>query len=211
MGYIYKITNTQNNKVYIGQTTKTIDDRWCQHHKNYDKPYFSHLPLYRAMNKYGLQHFVCEEIEEVSNQELDEREKYWIKYYNSFGENGYNATLGGRATPLYEWDVEDILERYHRLKSARKVALEIGCDHSTIDAILNANNVKRYTPAQQQSRPVKIVKDDKEQCFETTTDAAHWLMEHGYTRNYNYKSVRQEITNAIRKNKKYLGFTMNYL
>ena len=210
MGVIYKITNTCNNKVYIGQTVKTMDERWRQHHVNYNKPYFSHLPLYRAMNKYGPRSFICEQLEEVPDNELDEREKYWIKYYNSY-ETGYNATLGGRATPLYEWDVEDILERYHRLKSARKVALELGCDHASIDDILNANNVKRYTPAQQQSKPVKIEKNGQVYCFETTTDAAHWLMDNGHTRNYNYKSVRQEITNAIRKNKKYLGFTMNYL
>ena len=43
--------------------------------------------------------------------------------------------------------IEDIIEKYYVLKSARAVAKEIGCDHSTIDNILNANGVKRFTPA----------------------------------------------------------------
>ena len=210
MGHIYKITNTVNEKVYIGQTVKAVWERWCQHNVNYDKPYFSHLPLYRAINKYGLDKFKCEELEEVPNTELDEREKYWIQYYDSYN-NGYNATLGGRATPLYNWDVEDIIERYHRLRSARKVALELDCDHSTIDDILNANQVHRYTPAQQQSRPVKLSKDNYEYTFETTTDAAQWLVDNKYTSSKNLKCVRQYITNNILKGKKYLGFELSYL
>lgn len=90
------------------------------------------------MKKYGIDNFSCEEIEEVENKQLDEREKYWIKYYNSYYD-GYNSTIGGRLVELYDWDVEDIIEKYHQLKSARKVAKIIGCDHNTIDRILNAN------------------------------------------------------------------------
>lgn len=80
----------------------------------------------------------------MSNDKLDEREKYWIEYYDSYF-NGYNSTLGGRATQLYNWDIEDIIEKYYELKSARAVAKELGCDHSTIDQILNENGVKRFS------------------------------------------------------------------
>jgi hypothetical protein len=44
--------------------------------------------------------------------------------------------------------VDDIIEKYLELKSARKVAEVLGCDHSSIDRILNINNVPRFTPAQ---------------------------------------------------------------
>ena len=147
MGYIYKITNKVNDKIYIGQTVKTVEKRFQQHKNNSNKTYFSQIVLYRAFNKYGIENFICEEIEEVPNELLDEREKYWINYYDSYF-NGYNSTLGGRATPLYNWDVDDIIEKYLILKSARKVAEAIGCDHSSIDKILNANNIPRFTPAQ---------------------------------------------------------------
>lgn len=210
MGYIYKITNTLNNKVYIGQTIKTIEKRFQQHKNNSNKSYFSQIVLYKAFNKYGIENFVCEEIEQVENNLLDEREKYWIEYYNSFF-NGYNSTLGGRATQLYNWDTDDIIEKYQELKSARKVANEIGCDHSTVDRILNENGVMRFSPAQQQSKALEIIdKNNQIHKFETTTDAANWLIENKFTKMTNPKIVRQEICDRIRKNKKYLGMEIYY-
>ena len=209
MGYIYKITNTLNDKVYIGQTIKTVQKRFTQHKNNSNKEYFSQIVLYKAFNKYGIENFICEEIEEVPNDKLDEREKYWIEYYDSYF-NGYNSTLGGRSTQLYNWDTDDIIEKYMILKSARAVAKEIGCDHSTIDRILNENGVKRFTPSQQQSKPLYFKKKDEIHHFETTREAAEWLIENGITKMTNPNLVRQEITSRIRNNKKYFGFEVYY-
>ena len=209
MGYIYKITNTLNDKVYIGQTIKTVQKRFTQHKNNSNKEYFSQIVLYKAFNKYGIESFICEEIEEVPNDKLDEREKYWIEYYDSYF-NGYNSTLGGRTTQLYNWDTDDIIEKYMILRSARAVAKEIGCDHSTIDRILNENGVKRFTPSQQQSKPLYFKKKDEIHHFETTREAAEWLIENGITKMTNPNLVRQEITNRIRNNKKYFGFEIYY-
>ena len=209
MGYIYKITNTLNDKVYIGQTIKTVQKRFTQHKNNSNKEYFSQIVLYKAFNKYGIENFICEEIEEVPNDKLDEREKYWIEYYDSYF-NGYNSSLGGRTSQLYNWDTDDIIEKYMILKSARAVAKEIGCDHSTIDRILNENGVKRFTPSQQQSNPIYFKKKDEIHHFETTREAAEWLIENGITKMTNPNLVRQEITNRIRNNKKYFGFEVYY-
>ena len=209
MGYIYKITNTLNDKVYIGQTIKTVQKRFTQHKNNSNKEYFSQIVLYKAFNKYGIENFICEEIEEVPNDKLDEREKYWIEYYDSYF-NGYNSTLGGRTTQLYNWDTDDIIEKYMILKSARAVAKENGCDHSTIDRILNENGVKRFTPSQQQSKPLYFKKKDEIHHFETTREAAEWLIENGITKMTNPNLVRQEITSRIRNNKKYFGFEVYY-
>jgi hypothetical protein len=96
------------------------------------------LALYQAFNKYGIENFNFEEIEEIENSLLDEREKYWINYFDSY-KNGYNSTLGGRLVELYNWDLNEIIELYDKLRSARKVAAVLGCDHSTIDNLLNAN------------------------------------------------------------------------
>ena len=157
-----------------------------------------------------VQNFKCEQIEEVINEQLDDREKYWIEYYDSYF-NGYNSTLGGKATPLYDWDIDDIIEKYQELKSARKVALTFNCDHSTIDRILNENCVPRFTAAQQQSKPLEIIdKNNQIHKFETTTDAANWLIENKFTKMTNPKIVRQEICDRIRKNKKYLGMEIYY-
>lgn len=58
------------------------------------------------MRLYGLEHFMIEPIEkDIPNEQLNEREQYWISYYDSF-HNGYNSTIGGdcgnfEMTPVY--------------------------------------------------------------------------------------------------------------
>lgn len=93
---IYKIENLLNGKIYIGQSIQ-IEKRFEQHKKTAyarkDRNY-NNL-IYKAIRKYGLENFAFEIIEEVpDNQDLDEREIYWISYYNSY-KNGYNMTPGG--------------------------------------------------------------------------------------------------------------------
>lgn len=212
MGYIYKIENKLNGKKYIGQTIKELEKRFSQHKHNYNKSYFSHLSLYQAFNKYGIENFLFEKIEEVPNNLLDEREKYWINYYNTYYD-GYNSTLGGRTVSLYEWDTDDIIEKYHKLKSARKVAELIGCDHSTIDHILNAAGVKRYTQGQQKSpENVILEKDNQTFIFPSSKDAALWIISNGYSKSKNSKNVRAMINDYLKGKKKgtYLNFKIYY-
>ncbi len=92
-GIIYKCTNIVNDKIYIGQTINTLDKRIVGHmHDAKYKPNYFH----NALNKYGYKNFTWEVIDEaLSKDELDLKEIRWIKYYNSFGENGYNLTSGG--------------------------------------------------------------------------------------------------------------------
>lgn len=97
---IYKITNKINNKVYIGQS-KDIEKRWKEHkfgcfNKNisdYDSK------KNRAFRKYGIDNFCFEVIELLDELLLDEREKYWIQYYDSVN-NGYNTSYGGYSPNL---------------------------------------------------------------------------------------------------------------
>ena len=81
----------------------TIAQRFIKH-KSYYKTNLtnSNRPLYNAFSKYGLENFIIEEIEKIPNNLLNEREQYWIKYYDTYN-NGYNATLGGDATILYDY------------------------------------------------------------------------------------------------------------
>lgn len=97
---IYKITNNVNNKIYIGQSIN-IEKRW-QHHKleanNKNQNQYNYL-IHRAFRKYGIKNFSFEIIEECLSNELNDKEKYWIKYYNSY-KNGYNMTAGGDTGPI---------------------------------------------------------------------------------------------------------------
>lgn len=92
MAGIYKITNQLNGKIYIGQSVRP-NQRWLQHQSEV-KMGRSNTLLYNSMRKYGIENFTFEVIEECQNEELNEREIYWISYYDSF-QNGYNMTPGG--------------------------------------------------------------------------------------------------------------------
>lgn len=144
MGYIYKITNHINGKVYIGQTRNLIEYRW-QHHlykgRNQDKP-DTNYPLYRAMRKYGLENFSILQIEEIDNELLDERECYWIQQENSLTPNGYNCDLGGKGVSRYNHD--EVLKYYlnEANENASETARKFGCSLQTILKILEAKNLE---------------------------------------------------------------------
>ena len=109
MAFIYKITNDINDKVYIGKTEFSLKKRFKEHCNAMRESRRERRPLYSAMKKYGTEHFHIELIEETDNPE--EREMYWIKQYDSFG-NGYNATLGGDSKKYLDYD--KIVELYSK-------------------------------------------------------------------------------------------------
>ena len=77
MGYIYKITNNINGKIYIGKTNfLKPEDRWKQHLREAKRKRCEKRPLYSAINKYGKDNFNFEVVEQTDNTE--EREKFWI-------------------------------------------------------------------------------------------------------------------------------------
>lgn len=107
---IYKITCLVNNKCYIGQSNGLRERLY--HQKYYlNKNQSHHLRLQSDWVLYGQENFKFEVLEYTDN--LDYREKYWIKFYDSF-ENGYNTTTGG----IFE-NKQDI---YQRIKRSKKLS-----------------------------------------------------------------------------------------
>lgn len=88
---VYKITNQINQKIYIGQTSKTIEERFQRHiYDTINNRIDTHLA--RAIRKYGPNNFTVIEIDRAETQEeLNQKEVYWIHFYNSI-EMGYNET-----------------------------------------------------------------------------------------------------------------------
>lgn len=87
-GYIYKTTNTVNNKIYIGQhKSEKFDESYIGSGKSFSM----------AVKKYGKENFVCEIVEACESRDsLNEREIYWISYYGSKDPSiGYNLADGG--------------------------------------------------------------------------------------------------------------------
>lgn len=94
---IYKATNKNNGKVYIGATTKSLDERIKYHIKDAFRDDRTLGSFQKALVKYGLSSFDFEEIERVSTkEEMYDREQYWIKHYGSTDNKfGYNLDSGG--------------------------------------------------------------------------------------------------------------------
>ena len=62
IGYIYLITNTINDKKYVGQTRQTVEERWKEHKNDVKR---RKTPLYRAMKKYGIDKFNIYTLEKI--------------------------------------------------------------------------------------------------------------------------------------------------
>ena len=142
---IYKITNKVNGKVYIGQSID-IERRWKTHLLN-AKNEVQNVLLYQAFQKYGIENFDFSIIEEIPEEKLNEREQYWIRYYNSYigftNHNGYNMTLGAdgsrgvnclsKEVEQYDFDGNFI----QNFLSVGEAAKKLNIDHSLISACCN--------------------------------------------------------------------------
>ena len=123
--WIYKITNIQNNKVYIGQTIRPIQDRFHRHINDaLNNILDTHFA--RAIRKYGKDNFIIEQIDQAQTQdELNKKEQYWIQYYDSV-QNGYNETdaISKRGGNTYqsktEKEMEVIKEKIRQTKLGAK-------------------------------------------------------------------------------------------
>lgn len=98
------------------------------------------------MNKYGLEHFHIEIIEECDLKDLEEREIYWIQFYQSF-KNGYNATLGGDGKPYLDYDL--IFKTYLQTKNMKQTAYICNCCEDSVSFVvhlyLTNEEIKNFT------------------------------------------------------------------
>ena len=91
IGLIYKFTSP-SNKSYVGKTVQSFSERMRGHKKKSSNC----TALKRAINKYGWAEMKREIVEEnIPEDQLNDREKYWIKMYNTITPHGYNLTDGG--------------------------------------------------------------------------------------------------------------------
>lgn len=90
--YIYKITNTINNKQYIGQTIQSVRRRWQRH-----KSPLSKSAISLAIQKYGVENFTCETIDTTySLEDGNKLEQFYIHSLQTLSPGGYNLDIGGR-------------------------------------------------------------------------------------------------------------------
>ena len=126
---IYKIENSINHKIYIGQSTKILK-RWNEH-INVECDSLIH----QAIKKYGYNNFTFTILELCKKEELDAKEIDYIIMYNSIAPHGYNKERGGKNccdvqgennpwAILTETDVFDIRESYNQLNTRSSTYLK---------------------------------------------------------------------------------------
>lgn len=151
LGTIYKIENKINHKVYIGQTKLNVLDRWDEHRRINDNSVIAgkNCPIKLAFKKYGIENFTFSIIERCQIKDLNIREIYWIKYYDSYN-NGYNATKGGQGSfgkrKLTEEQESKLIELYKQGKGPNYLGRLFNISHGAVSDILARNSIdKRHT------------------------------------------------------------------
>ena len=134
MAYIYIIKNDINNKVYIGKTIFSLAKRWKEHLHDSQSQRQEKRPLYNAISKYGAEHFWIELLEECLNEDAENKEQYWINFYNSYYD-GYNATLGGDGKQYL--DYKKILKLYDTTNlTSTDIAKLCNCERTQVRNII---------------------------------------------------------------------------
>ena len=115
-GIIYAIKNDVNDKIYVGSTIQTKEDRFSNHKSSMKTVVKQKFPLYKAMREIGKEHFYIELIEEYPCEninQLEAREGYWQRELNAFNV-GYNGKIEGRSDKEYYQDNKEKLQKYQK-------------------------------------------------------------------------------------------------
>lgn len=149
---IYCFTNKINNKKYIGQSIN-IEKRFLEHFNHSKNPNANgyNSKFYRALRKYGIDNFDFEIIEELPYESLNERETFWITYYDSYN-NGYNSTSNaiyvtenGENHPMAKLTDKDVIEIKFLLSKTDKLQSDIAkMFNITQSEVSNINTGKKW-------------------------------------------------------------------
>lgn len=218
---IYKIENLINHKVYIGQSIN-IEARFVKHKSCKDN-----CLIHKAIQKYGQNNFSYEIIEECDVQDLNEREIYWIKFYQSCILNnlnkGYNMNYGGsngeglkKGQPIEQYSLSG--EYIKTYPSARQASLDLNISQSAISNCITGKS--RWAGGYQW----KKVGSDKEIMPIQTSNIIFYSKVIKYDLDGNFLNIydnlsdaakqnnghKSGISKACKKNTTYLGFLWKY-
>lgn len=118
---IYKITNLVTNQVYIGQSI-LLKNRLINHRSRLKRGRHENSKLQRSYDKYGVENFsfdIIEQEEHMTREELNEKEIYYICLYQSNSEKGFNLTDGGQHNIVHVWTLDERKERSEKMKGSK--------------------------------------------------------------------------------------------
>lgn len=131
MKQIYVIKNIVNDKVYVGQA-KSAYDRFRRHRNNRIATDKQDIEIVNAMKEIGAENFYFILLENCEDDVADEREKYYIKKFDSY-KNGYNHTIGGLGTNyLTDEDIQECRDLLIMGKTIGEIETITHINHKTL-------------------------------------------------------------------------------
>lgn len=188
---VYKITNKVTNKVYIGITNQGSGARYRHHW--YESRIGEPSPIHRSMAKYGEENFTLEIIDFADTyDELKEKEKYWIKQYNSIDRTiGYNLTEGGDGT-FGRKHSEETKEKIRQKALGRKLSDETKKKMSDIRRGKCSDKQKEHLSKLQDQCKRKVYQYDKNGEFVAEYDS---IIEAANANGLNKDTIRRQLKN----------------
>lgn len=194
---IYKITNIQNNKCYVGQA-RDLNVRKNSHFALLKRNKHENSYLQNVYNKYGKEIFIFEIIQELepNKERLNLMEIYWICYYNSFVDDGggYNLTRGGDSS-------------LHSEESKKKMSNSMKGKTQTEEHKKRSADARRGKKLCEESRKnvilglAKRINKQPTLGFKHTEETRRKMSEsHSGSANYNFgKTISEEQKEILRK------------
>ena len=160
MGLIYMRISPSGGK-YIGQTIFSEEIRWKDHVKeatNLNSNNYNTI-LNKAIRKYGKDNFQVIILEDnIEEDNLDEKEIYWIDQYKTYwkdGFHGYNMTRGGSGHKLLQIDNNDLVELWNQGLGTLEIAAYFNCERQAIrDRLLSIGYTSTDLIARRQQKAV---------------------------------------------------------
>lgn len=214
-GYIYLVTNLINGKKYVGKTSSTPEQRFKNHVNDSFRQYKRcNSALHDAIRKYGSEYFEVKQLEKCDINILNEREIYWIRYYNTY-KDGYNSTLGGDGSMVYEMpSKEDIIQSITESKNITDLCKRYGIYQYTLNNwlahydidISKFSNIKMHKKVQ-----VGCNINGNEMKFDSLSSAGDFCIKSNITKSNNPGRVGFSIKRAIDRGGTYMGLKWYFI
>ena len=130
-----------NGKVYIGQTIQTLKHRLEGHMLKVNNMDFKDGTVHSDIHKYGLDNFMIYILKQCEFSKLNDRERYWINYYDGFN-TGYNNTRGGGGHNSLLGVEDTIVEMGKAGRTLTEIASYIGCSLTGVKQVLEVNGIE---------------------------------------------------------------------